>query len=125
MVFDFFEKHSRLSWFIVVVGVVGIWIISSLIFLPSAFGIRFLPILYHILSFFLLTLFLLIALIKGEKKYYLFLIGILLAVGYGALDEIHQFFVPGRACTIFDVFLDGVGVVLASMVYMVRVLLKK
>jgi len=124
-VFDFFEKHLGLSWFIVIAGAVGIFIISSLQFEPSVPGFRLLPILYHIISFFFFSLFLFIALIHGGKKYTFFLIGILLAVGYGITDEIHQFFVPGRSSTFFDVFLDSVGVVFAAMIYLVRVRLKK
>tara|TARA_Y100000310_G_scaffold343573_1_gene451876 strand:+ start:5737 stop:6135 length:399 start_codon:yes stop_codon:yes gene_type:complete len=125
-VFDFFEEHNLLSWFVVVVGAIGIFIISSLQFpVTSGAGTRLLPILYHIVAFFFLSLFLLIALIKGERKYSLFLVGIVLAVSYGITDEIHQFFVPGRSCTGFDVFLDFVGIMFASMVYMIRVRWKK
>ena len=120
-VFDFFEEHSRLSWFVVVLGAIGIFIISSLQFGPSVPGLRFLPILYHILAFFFLSLFLLIALTKGEKKYSLFLVGIVLAVSYGVIDEIHQFFVPGRSCTGFDVFLDSVGILFAVMIYLIKI----
>ena len=39
----------------------------------------------------------------------------LIAVGfgvlYGVIDEYHQSFVPGRSASTFDVFIDGVGVV--------------
>ena len=33
----------------------------------------------------------------------------LAAVGYAATDELHQYFVPGRACRLFDVAVDGTG----------------
>jgi VanZ like family len=31
------------------------------------------------------------------------------AAAYGLVDEIHQFFTPGRTCSLADVFLDGLG----------------
>lgn len=33
----------------------------------------------------------------------------LLSVGYAVTDEFHQYFVPGRACRLFDVAVDGAG----------------
>lgn len=32
-----------------------------------------------------------------------------LTVAYAVTDEIHQFFVPGRACRVFDLFVDSCG----------------
>tara|TARA_Y100000310_G_scaffold330494_1_gene402246 strand:+ start:290 stop:685 length:396 start_codon:yes stop_codon:yes gene_type:complete len=127
MVFSFFEEHSGLSWFIVAVGAVGIFILSSLTFGPATGGTNFFAILYHVSSFFFLGLFLFMAVVRGHLgrgSFLLFLAAFLLAMGYGLSDEIHQFFVPGRSCALFDVFLDGVGVVFASLVYGVRLVWK-
>lgn len=38
-----------------------------------------------------------------------------LTLGYGALDELHQYFVPGRYASFLDVLLDGVGAVLGAV----------
>lgn len=35
------------------------------------------------------------------------------SVLYGALDEVHQLFVPGRSCDIYDWLADVAGVILA------------
>lgn len=35
-----------------------------------------------------------------------------LAVGYGAVDELHQSFVPGRTCSAADVMTDAAGAIL-------------
>ncbi len=44
---------------------------------------------------------------EKQKPLYSFAIGLLYAVS----DEIHQLFVDGRACRVFDVFIDSLGVV--------------
>ena len=36
---------------------------------------------------------------------------------YALSDEIHQYFVPGRACAAFDVFIDSLGVGLAVALF--------
>ncbi len=37
----------------------------------------------------------------------------LIAIGYGALDELHQLFVAGRHAALLDVFIDAAGALLA------------
>lgn len=39
---------------------------------------------------------------------------ILLGIFYAATDELHQYFVPGRACQVRDVAIDAAGVFLGS-----------
>jgi VanZ family protein len=36
-------------------------------------------------------------------------IAIALTTAYGATDEIHQLFVPGRSAEIYDLFADAIG----------------
>ncbi|MDX9710100.1 MAG: VanZ family protein [Trichloromonas sp.] len=38
-----------------------------------------------------------------------------LTLGYGAFDELHQYFVPGRYASFLDVLLDGGGAVLGAV----------
>lgn len=38
-----------------------------------------------------------------------FLWGWVLSAAYAITDEIHQLFIPGRACRAFDVFIDSLG----------------
>ncbi len=42
---------------------------------------------------------------------------VLIAVAYGASDEFHQSFVPGRDSDIFDVMADGGGASLVSAIW--------
>ncbi|MBI4530187.1 MAG: VanZ family protein [Candidatus Latescibacteria bacterium] len=43
--------------------------------------------------------------------------GMVLIVGivYGGLDEIHQYFVPGRESSVYDFLADGIGVALVLL----------
>lgn len=49
----------------------------------------------------------------GVKKYNAGLLAILLAVIYGATDEFHQSFTPGREPRVRDVFFDTIGAILS------------
>lgn len=43
-------------------------------------------------------------------------LALLIAIGYGAFDELHQSFVPGRTADVVDLFADSVGVAAAVVV---------
>lgn len=120
-----FEKHNKLSWTITIIGAIAIFYISSLTFEPSVPGTNILSMLYHILAFFFFSLFLLISLTKGKGKFLPFTLAILISIAYGISDEIHQFFVPGRYCGLFDVGLDSLGILFASMIYFISIKYRK
>lgn len=54
---------------------------------------------------------------KITKKRIIFSIG--LGSFYAVTDEIHQYFVPGRSCRFFDIFLDSCGVIFGICIYIV------
>ena len=111
-----FEKHNKISWTITITAAIAIFYISSRTFQSvSASGLNIVPTAYHILAFFFFSLLLLIS-IRGKRKAFLFL-GIILALLYAISDEIHQLFVPGRNGSVFDVFLDSIGILAASVFY--------
>lgn len=43
--------------------------------------------------------------------------GVLLTVAYGALDELHQWYVPGRRSELADLAADGVGALIGVLLY--------
>ncbi len=45
---------------------------------------------------------------------------IIFASLYGLTDELHQAFVPYRSASVFDVFIDGIGGFLGSLIYPAR-----
>jgi len=49
----------------------------------------------------------------GVQKYNAGLIAILIALIYGATDELHQSFTPGREPRVRDVFFDTIGAILS------------
>jgi VanZ family protein len=46
-----------------------------------------------------------------------FLLTIIFCAFYAATDEIHQFFVPGRACELFDFAVDSTGALTGSLLF--------
>lgn len=45
---------------------------------------------------------------------------VIITVGYGASDEFHQVFVPGRTSDVKDLFADGLGSVMAMTVIFIK-----
>ncbi|BDQ02216.1 MAG: hypothetical protein KatS3mg036_0660 [Ignavibacterium sp.] len=73
----------------------------------------------HFLAFFVLGFFLNLTL-KYQTKYpslkkNILLITIIIAAGYGLLDELHQLFVPGRSAEVLDWVADFVGAISGSL----------
>jgi VanZ family protein len=65
---------------------------------------------YHVNGHFFLFFLLCLALYKGTKKYGL---SLFITFVYGVLDEMHQYFVPFRSVSSFDVLTDFMGGLLA------------
>lgn len=61
--------------------------------------------------------------ISDEKK---ILISIAMGAIYAVSDEIHQFFIPGRACMARDVLIDTIGIAIGTVaVYILVKLIKR
>lgn len=57
-----------------------------------------------------------------KNKFYIPFIPCIL---YAASDEIHQYFVPERACRVFDVFVDSCGSALGILIFLLITLIVK
>lgn len=121
MVISWFEKHYKVSVAITLIGAIAIFYISSLTFQKVSYTIDINSILYHFFAFFFFALFLQISSLRGQKRFAIFVLAILISIVYGVMDELHQSFVPGRVCTLFDAGIDSVGVIIASAIYFIRV----
>ena len=110
---------SNVAWIFVILNATTIFVLSSITF-PSGIGAGFgyTSTFYHFFAFFFLAFFLLIAIVGGDndRKKYIFLV-IIIAILYGVSDEIHQFFVMGRDCSLIDIVVDSIGVLTISSIY--------
>jgi len=115
------ERHNKISWSAAIIIALLIFYISSLTFGGgSGSGSNVNAVIYHIFAFFFLAFFLSISLIKRKRTRLIFL-SIIISILYGISDEIHQLFVPGRHFALFDIFLNSVGILSASFLYMLHV----
>ena len=77
----------------------------------------------HALEYFVLALFLMRLLLSLSPQQFpeiarlswqqMCLLGMMMSMMYGISDEIHQYFIPGRHCSLHDVFADAAGSALA------------
>jgi VanZ family protein len=111
------EKNHKISLVLTFLVATLIFHISSITFPTSTSSTTSLkPIFYHIIIFFIFTFFLSISILKGKNKL-LILPTIIMSILYAISDELHQFFVPGRMLSLSDIFLDTIGIILASTLY--------
>ena len=122
----FLEKHNKLSIAIVIFLALFIFYMSSLPGEKISVGIG-IPILswetiaYHFVIFSALCFFICFSIIRGKlQRKYLILLAIAITIIYGASDELHQLFVPGRFCDIVDVLIDSFGALSAGIIYYLR-----
>jgi polysaccharide biosynthesis protein VpsQ len=67
--------------------------------------------LAHLFEFGLVYLFLMMAfLVFGKLSYKMEIFAAIIAVGYGFVDELHQYYVPFRSFSIVDLLKNGIGV---------------
>jgi VanZ family protein len=75
-------------------------------------------ILYHGSIYAILALFFLRALrgtLSGRRIVWLMLVTVAFCMFYGATDELHQLFTPGRSCDFMDVGVDTLGALAGSV----------
>ena len=113
---SWFEKNRGISLVITVIMAIIIFYISSLTF-SAGRGTGYLSYIYHFTAFSYLALFLLISLTKGNSAKNLIIIGIIIAIIYGILDEIHQYFIPGRYPSFKDILINSLGILITSIAY--------
>jgi len=115
-----FEKHNNISkWVTLIIGII-IFYLSSKTFEGVYTGPSINSYIYHFFAFFFLSLFLLISITQGKNKQF-FLIAIFVTILYGISDEIHQYLVPGRYCSIIDILTDSIGVLISGIIYSFRI----
>jgi len=96
----------------------GIFVLSSL---PAPHQKLPLPQADKVLHFFAFMLLTMLAYgtlreskVKGKARIILWAITV--GIIYGALDEIHQFYVPGRECSFWDWLADAAGAAIGAII---------
>ena len=99
---------EKISLAIAVMIALVIFYMSSLSYPPNPFQYVFSwsSLVYHFVIFMMLGVFVCYGL-KAEKN--LIILGLIICIIYGGLDELHQFFVPGRYSSFTDFFADSLG----------------
>ena len=75
----------------------------------------------HICEYALLSFLIAFGFSGKVRSVYLILITII----YAILDEVHQYFVPNRYFSFYDILLDSIGVILGFLFYIILTNLKK
>lgn len=105
-------RKFLIFWFPVLAYCVIIFIVSSMQHPLPDTDIPNLDKFLHMVEYGILSYLIIRALIGSEVKLSrgrLIVLAVILTTLYGASDEIHQMFVPGRSAEILDVFVDLVG----------------
>ena len=123
---NFLEKHNKISITITILLALFIFYMSSLPGekISAGIGIPILSwetIVYHFVIFSALCFSVNISIVRGRSNRKLFIpLAIVVTIIYGASDELHQLFVPGRFCGIVDVLTDSFGALSAGIIYYLR-----
>lgn len=119
------EKNRWVSWTITILIFIFIFYISSLTFPPPLVGPPSITAtVYHISVFFLLAFFFFISALDRRWKWNIIILSLFIVTIYAALDELHQYFVPGRFTSITDFFLNFAGIAIASLIYFILIFRK-
>jgi VanZ family protein len=97
--------------------ITGIWFLSSQSILPSPKGILGFDKLQHLIAYLVLALTMSFWFSPVQREFHrlrTLLLLVFISSLYGAIDEIHQFFVPGRDCNVWDWIADTLGAFLGA-----------
>ena len=100
----------------------AIWFLSSQSTLPQPKGILGWDKLQHLLAYGALGVavgFWAFPVFWKRRPVLALLLTILVSSAYGAIDEFHQYFVPGRDCNVWDWIADTLGAFLGALALMI------
>jgi VanZ family protein len=115
---SFFTRNAVLRRLPALLVMAGIWFLSSQTTLPKPKGPLGIDKVQHFIAYFALAaaIGLWFSSSKSPKRQWkLFLASAAIASVYGVVDEIHQYFVPGRDCNVWDWLADSVGAVFGGL----------
>jgi VanZ family protein len=95
----------------------AIWFLSSQSILPQPKGILGFDKLQHLIAYLVLAGaagFWISPEFWRQRRFLALLLVVLVSSVYGAIDEAHQFFTPGRDCNVWDWIADTIGAILGA-----------
>jgi VanZ family protein len=111
-------RHLILTRLLAPLVMVAIWFLSSQSTLPQPKGIFGVDKIQHFIAYFVLAV--VVGLWFSPERWQKwawkpFFISVAIAALYGIIDEVHQYFVPGRESDVWDWLADSIGAVLGSL----------
>ncbi len=116
------EEKPKLIWSLTLVYMLLIFVLSSIPVLPQPSDDPYIPVIEHIIEYAILSV-LLFSAVSSTRKFNIkqvFLLTVVAASLYGLSDELHQFIVPGRICSLDDVLADSLGALIGSFLQAFR-----
>jgi VanZ family protein len=98
-----------------------LWFLSSQSILPQPKGILGFDKFQHLLAYLVLAVSLGLWFSPEHWQFHClrtFLLIVFISSVYGVVDEIHQYFVPGRDCNVWDWIADTLGAALGALISM-------
>jgi VanZ family protein len=99
----------------------AIWFLSSQSILPQPKGILGFDKLQHLAAYLVFTGAIGLWVSPEfwqSRRFRALLLAVLIGSAYGVVDEIHQYFVPGRDCNVWDWVADTLGAILGAAAVM-------
>jgi len=114
-------KEGALKYFVpIIIWAAVITIVSSIPDLSAArvIGLTFTDKLAHVTEYFIFGAALAFSFHRSGVIRRFFLATVLISILFGALDEFHQFFVPGRSSDPYDLMADTIGAIIGAATYL-------
>jgi VanZ family protein len=96
-----------------------IFAVSAIPQIPPPLGFKWGDKVAHLLEYGIFSFLLFLAFYTSGKEFlkrHVFILSLIIGMVYGLSDEIHQKFVPGRNCDIFDFLADCLGIIAVQTV---------
>jgi VanZ family protein len=95
-----------------------IFAISAIPQITPSFGFKFEDKILHFIEYSIFSFLLFLAFFTSRKEFFkknVFLFCSLIGIAYAFSDELHQKFVPGRNCDLFDFLADSLGIIVIQI----------
>jgi VanZ family protein len=115
---SFFTWNVVLKKLLAPLVMAGIWFLSSQSTLPKPKGILGIDKVQHFIAYFVLAAAIGFWFFPGRQQKWRWkpvFVSVVIAAVYGVIDEVHQYFVPGRECSVWDWLADSIGAVFGSL----------